>query len=224
MQIGLFGGTFNPIHKGHLGAALDTQAAFRLDEVYLIPSAIPPHKTQRDLAPAEDRVVMLHLAINAYTRLQVSEVELRRRGPSYTIDTLRYFQTEYSQVKTFFLIMGIDAFLEIETWKSYRSIFTIAAVIVVSRPGIRDDWIQNPAEIGRHLDLKVAEGYHWDENRRGFLHASLLPVYPARVKTFEISSSMIRRRVRQRRSIRALVPAAVASYIKTKGLYTDDGS
>ncbi len=134
MRIGLFGGTFDPVHFGHLRAALEVKEGFGLARVFLIPAAAPPHKAREGVAPAGDRLRMVELAVDGEPGLMPSDVEIRREGPSYTIDTVTHFQREFAGVAEVFLIVGLDAFLEIDTWKSFRELLALVPVIVISRP------------------------------------------------------------------------------------------
>ncbi|HEX5679502.1 MAG TPA: nicotinate-nucleotide adenylyltransferase, partial [Desulfobacterales bacterium] len=108
MRVGLFGGTFNPIHFGHLRAALEVKEGFGLTQIFLIPAAIPPHKAREGVAPAADRLRMIGLAVDGEPGLTPSDVEIRRSGPSDTIDTVRHFQREFAGAAEIFLIMGLD--------------------------------------------------------------------------------------------------------------------
>jgi nicotinate-nucleotide adenylyltransferase len=134
MHIGLFGGTFNPVHLGHLRAAVEVREGFELDEIFLIPAALPPHKVSGEVAASADRLHMLNLALGADAGLKVSNVELNRSGPSYTIDTVHYFKQTLPAETRLHLIMGLDAFLEIDTWKSYRELLAQIPLIVINRP------------------------------------------------------------------------------------------
>ncbi len=120
-RIGLFGGTFNPIHLGHLRTAVEVGEKLSLDVVFLIPSALPPHKDSTALISAEDRLAMARIAVEGSGLFQVSDVELMRSGPSYTIDTVRYFKSCFGDA-ALFLIVGADAFLELDTWKDYQTL------------------------------------------------------------------------------------------------------
>ena len=133
-KIGIFGGTFNPIHVGHLRAAVEIQEGFGLDAVYLIPSASPPHKGRANLAPAADRMAMVQKAIEGHRGLRASDIELKRKGPSFTIDTVCSFRKHLPEDAWLYLVMGLDAFLEIETWKSYQDLLHIIPLIVINRP------------------------------------------------------------------------------------------
>jgi len=137
MRIGLFGGTFNPIHYGHLRASLEVKETFRLDKIYLIPSAIPPHKSPHGVVDAKDRFHMIQLAISDQSDLVVSDVELDRPGPSYSIDTVHHFQNMLPKDTRFYLILGTDAFYDIDTWKAYKDFFDLVPMIIMLRPGDR---------------------------------------------------------------------------------------
>jgi len=122
MRIGLFGGTFNPFHSGHLQACRDMITRFFLDRMILIPAAIPPHKPQQGLASPTDRLAMIRLATARFSNMDVSDIELIRPGPSYTVDTLTFFRRGYPDADDLFLVMGLDEFLEFHTWKSWLTI------------------------------------------------------------------------------------------------------
>jgi nicotinate-nucleotide adenylyltransferase len=124
MRIGLFGGTFNPVHFGHLRTVLEVRERFGLSRVYLIPSALPPHKSQVGIASPSDRLEMMRLAVANDSDFVLSDVELMRTGPSYTIDTLSYFANVLPETDPRFLIIGLDAFLEIHTWKDFMGILS----------------------------------------------------------------------------------------------------
>nr|MDJ0991596.1 nicotinate (nicotinamide) nucleotide adenylyltransferase [Desulfobacterales bacterium] len=130
-KIGILGGTFDPIHLGHLRAAVEIQEGFGLDAVYLIPAAIPPHKQRGDIAAPADRLEMVRRATEDLPVLRVSDIELKRRGPSYTIDTICAFREKLPPKVWVYLIMGIDAFLDISTWKAYEDLLHIVPSIVI---------------------------------------------------------------------------------------------
>lgn len=219
-RIGLFGGTFNPIHIGHLRAVVEVQEAFLLDEVRIIPSAIPPHKPFTDIADADDRLQMVKLAIGDNSDITVSDVELKRSGLSYTIDTIDFFKDEMPEKTEIFFIMGMDAFLEIDTWKSYDLLFDRVPMITLSRPGIGKGNNHSDLEkIDAFLTTKISDGYRYSPNGKCFTHPSKKPVYSFRMRLLEISASEIRRRIKHRLSIRWLVPEKVEQYIQTRGLF-----
>jgi nicotinate-nucleotide adenylyltransferase len=218
MRIGLFGGTFDPIHFGHLRAVLEVQEGLGLSRVVLIPAALPPHKTRAGVAPAADRLRMIELAVEGEPGLAVSDVEIRREGPSYTIDTVRHFHREMTDADEIFLIMGLDAFLEIDTWKSFRELLALVFIIVISRPdadGPKPDRGRN--QVADFLRGRITTDLA--ESPTGFNGPGVRGVRLHAVTALDISSRRIRELVRSGRSIRFLVPAAVHDCIQTKGLY-----
>ncbi|HMA67886.1 MAG TPA: nicotinate (nicotinamide) nucleotide adenylyltransferase, partial [Desulfosalsimonadaceae bacterium] len=134
LRAGLFGGTFNPVHMGHLRVAEEVRSAFELDPVYFIPAKIPPHKSSSGLADAGKRYEMLTRAVASNPGFRVSDLEIRRSGRSYTIDTVEAFQREAGGEAALYLLMGLDAFLEINTWKDYGALLEKIACIVMTRP------------------------------------------------------------------------------------------
>ncbi len=134
MRIGLFGGSFNPVHIGHLRAAEEIRGLCSLEKVIFIPTHIAPHKPVRTLASPQHRLTMLELAIQDNRHFLVSDAELKRPGRSYSVETLRYFRAAFPEADPFF-IMGMDAFAEIDTWKNYRDLFPLCNFVVMTRPG-----------------------------------------------------------------------------------------
>jgi len=191
MKIGIFGGTFNPPHMGHLIALESVRDQLRFDEVLFVPSCQPPNKPHSLLAPGHDRYEMTCLAVRGNTSFKVSDIELRREGTTYTVDTLRHLANERAQSEMYF-IMGADNYAEFETWKDPEEILTYADVVVMSRPG----WDAAPGK------NKFARSVH-------FLHVPLIG----------ISGTDVRRRIKLGRSIRYLVPRAVEDYISQRNLY-----
>ena len=134
MRIGLFGGTFNPIHYGHLRAAMEVCEGFDLENIYFIPSSLPPHKNIQDVASGADRLEMTRLALGGNPKFILSDVELKRPGLSYSIDTVKHFKRSLKTDVDLFLVMGVDAFLEIDTWKSFNHLFRMIPMIIMTRP------------------------------------------------------------------------------------------
>ena len=220
MRIGLFGGTFNPVHFGHLRTVLEVRERFGLSRVYLIPSAIPPHKSDVCIASPSDRLEMIRRVVANDSDFVVSDVELMRTGPSYTIDTLSFFTDALPKTAPRFLIVGLDAFLEIHTWKDFRGILTRIPLIVMGRPGAyaRGQFEDMPLAVADYLDFLVP-GYRYDRQQSVFVHPEFQLVYLIGVTSLDISSSAIRSLVRNGRSIRFLVPETVLEFISSKGLY-----
>jgi nicotinate-nucleotide adenylyltransferase len=215
-RIGLFGGTFNPVHRGHLRAAQAVRSRFRLNRVLFIPSYLPPHKQTTEMASPQNRFAMVELAVSAFPRLVASPLEIEARERSYSIITLNKIRTIYPEAWIFF-ILGIDAFLEIETWKSYREVLEQCRFIIISRPG---------------FDLAAARGALPSDYEKSFHHVpegeelgndflEKFRFFLLLIPALDISSTEIRRRVRCGRSIRGLVPESVEEYIRRKKLYQE---
>jgi nicotinate-nucleotide adenylyltransferase len=220
MRVGLFGGTFDPVHMGHLRTALEVKEAFALNRCDLIPAAVPPHKRSHAVADARDRLEMIRLAISETSDLEVCDVELNRPGPSFTIDTVNHFRSVLPENTRCFLILGQDAFLEIETWKSYRRLFNLAAMIVMMRPSETITSVkQLRSAMQTMLDNIFAPAYTWSEDAGGFFHQNLQTVYIHPVTMMDISSTKIRDLIKNGKSVNYLMPRNVIEYIVSRGLY-----
>jgi nicotinate-nucleotide adenylyltransferase len=212
MRIGIFGGTFNPIHVAHLRSAEEVREAQRLDRILFIPSATPPHKGADGLVAAGHRLAMVKLGIAGNRHFRVSAIEIERGGPSYSVDTLRVLRARMPGAR-FTFIMGVDAFREIATWKDYRSLFALCDLVVTSRPphlaaatlgalpvAVRSEFCYRPR-------IKVLE--HRTGNRIIF----------QRVTDLSITASTLRHRLGCGLSVRYLVPTSVERYIARHRLY-----
>jgi nicotinate-nucleotide adenylyltransferase len=204
MRLGVFGGTFDPVHLGHLILAEQCREQARLDQVLLIPAARPPHKLQRELTRFEQRVEMLTLAISGHAAFRIDELERERSGPSYTYQTLEELRAKYGGAELF-LIVGGDTIGELHLWYQPRRILELATLLVVPRPG-------SPSVDGSELRAKL----------------SLPMEAPCRVETvrmplIDIASTDIRERLGQGRTVRYMIPRAVEAYIADKGLYGRQG-
>ncbi|MFO7557471.1 MAG: nicotinate-nucleotide adenylyltransferase [Desulfobacterales bacterium] len=217
MRIGLFGGTFNPIHIGHITVSTEIKEAFELDRLYMIPSAIPPHKKSKEIADARDRLEMTRLAVSRLEGYHVSDIELQRSGPSYTVDTINHFKKILPADVSLYLILGIDAFLEIDTWMSYKELFKMLPFIVMSRPGKYN--IVTSEHLESYVLNKVSESYAFQKEEKRFVDDRYQPIHVFNVTPCTISSTDIRKKIRKRNPIGGLVPGNVENYIKDKGLY-----
>jgi len=222
MRIGLFGGTFNPIHMGHLLTAGEVKKSFSLDKFFFILSALPPHKKQGKVVDVKDRMEMLLHALNNHSGFSVSDVELKRKGPSYTIDTVVRFKSNYPEGTEFYLIMGLDAFLEIDTWKLYREFFDLIPIIVMARPDAEKQSRKTRLKrVEKFIKEKISDGYNYfqSDSHNFFLHDKKQPVFIFDVTPMDISSTKIRSLIKKGESIKSLVPEKVEKIIKTRGLY-----
>lgn len=220
MRIGLFGGTFNPIHRGHLWAASEVKKGFNLDQIFLIPAALPPHKTPGLVAKADDRLEMINLAISDLCGLTVSDVELKRPGPSYTIDTIRHFKHTLAKDARIYLIMGLDAFLEIHTWKSHQALLEQIAFIVMARPGedYRDAQ-QGWRILENYLKTTLSADYQFGAAHACYTSEGKQPIHICDIEALDISSTKIREKVKKKQTIENFVTPEVTDYIRLKGLY-----
>jgi nicotinate-nucleotide adenylyltransferase len=214
MKIGLFGGTFNPFHNGHIRIIEHVKTAFGLEKIFLIPSATPPHKPGTDLAPAQDRFEMVKQSFKGQEGFIVSDKELIRKGPSFTIDTIEEFKKTLGDGVDLFLLMGSDAFFDIPTWRQKDRIFESVGIIVMLRGGPK-----NHGAFVSFIDEYISKGYIFNEQDNGFFHEKKQTIYLCRVPRIDISSTMIRERVKNGNSIEGLVPAGVLKIIHEKELY-----
>ncbi len=197
--IGVMGGTFDPIHFGHLRAAEEVLQGFGLERVIFVPSGEPPHKPLSEVTSPEHRYMMAKLATADHPHFEVSGIEIKREGPSYTLDTLRELRSTIGKQKALYFITGLDAILEIHTWNGFEKLFDLADFIAVTRPGYS------------------VETFGTLENLIGpdcFAKVHLFPV-----TLLAIASRDIRRRVKEGKSIRYLVPESVRLYIEKQRLY-----
>ncbi len=213
-NIGLFGGTFNPIHFGHLRAAEEIREACDLAEVIFIPSCYPPHKKKIDI-PADLRLEMVRLAIQENPRFSASDVELQRSGKSYSIETIQHFRQNFGARVSLYFLIGLDAFLEINTWKEYASLFESCNFVIMSRPGLEKKFSSE------HLPIELARDFCYDIRKNGYVHRSGFLVFPKEVTALDISSTRIRQNFKERRSVTYLLPAAVEEFVRSHKIYQD---
>ena len=219
-HIGLFGGTFNPVHLGHVQVIREVKAGFGLDKILIIPSALPPHKELQGVVDAEDRLEMIRLAFSDDPNYEISDVELKRSGPSYTIDTVRHFKSISPKNTKLYLIVGLDAFLEINTWKSFKDLFLLIPFIVMYRSvGGKEPKTSAWESLGHYLRSNISEGYTFSSSQSTYIHDKKQPVFVFDVSPVDISSTTIREHIKKGGSITHLVPELIENFIKTKGLY-----
>lgn len=199
--LGILGGTFDPIHIGHLRIAEAVYERIALEQIIFIPAFVPPHKVGQDYAPAEHRYAMTELAVKPYPHFTVSDMELRRSGVSYTIDTLRELRHKYPEKELYFII-GADSVAQLHTWNSIDKMLQLATFVAAGRPGYEGVM----EEVVHHLGAAAAE-------RIMLLHT---PEY-------DISSTEIRTRLQEGASLAGLVPRAVEQYIVAHNLYQRQG-
>ena len=200
MRLGLFGGSFDPVHWGHLILAECCREQSRLDRVCFVPAGIPPHKQDRLLTPGPSRIEMLELAIAGHEAFSVSRFEIDQGGVSYTVDTLRHFHQEDPSPELF-LLLGADMLYDLPRWREAEEVCRLAIVVAARRPGVPD------------LDFGCLSGVTSPER------IELFRRHQVQMPLIGLNSSDLRRRVAEGRSIRYQVPRAVEMYIKAHGLY-----
>lgn len=198
MKIGIFGGTFNPIHNGHLILSEFIREEAKLDKIILIPTGIPPHKNKDDILDSLKREQMLQLAIGANPNYSISSIESQREDTSYTIDTIKELKTIFHK-DDLYMLMGGDSLLELHTWKEYKKIISSIKIIVMDRYSSTND-------------LLIRKINKYNKDYKGQVKSIKSPI-------IEISSSQIRQRIQTGLSIKYMVPKAVEEYIINNKLY-----
>jgi len=201
-RLGILGGTFDPIHYGHLVIAEEIRETMGLEKVIFIPSGNPPHKKNIKVTQAIHRYNMVKLAIDSNPYFEVSTIEIEREGYSYTIDTLKQLKQIYGQDTTLFFMTGADVIPELVTWRSFENLFTLCEFVAVLRPGFERESLLEKIE-------------YYKNNYKAIIHIVDAPL-------IGISSTIIRERVKKGKTIKYLVPESVEKYIKENGLYSFD--
>ncbi len=201
-RLGIMGGTFDPIHYGHLVLAEQVRTKFNLDKVYFVPVGMPAHKDKSELADRLSRFEMVELATMTNPNFIVSRLEIDNDNVSYTVDTIKKFRANMNDNDTLYFITGADAIIEIETWKSFEELLGLCKFVAATRPTIEQSSLLKKTN-------EIIDKYNAD---------IMLTTVPA----LSISSTDIRNRVKNKESIRYLLPESVESYIHKKGLYLDE--
>jgi len=212
MRIGIFGGTFNPIHYGHLRSAEEVREVQQLDLVLFVPSATPPHKSRVELAPAAQRYEMVRRAVAGHPGLRASRIEIDRPGRSYSVDTITALRRRHPAARLTF-ILGLDAYREIATWKQYERLFALCDIIVTSRPPHTETDLLEP------IPVVARSSFCYRRAGISLTHESGYRVIFQRISDLAISATRIRQLRRGGRSIRYLVPDPVERYITRDQLY-----
>lgn len=210
-SIGIFGGTFDPIHFGHLRMAEELAEALNLDEVRILPAGQPPHRSVPGTA-ATHRLEMVRLAIAGNPRLRLDDREVRLARASYTVDTLVDLREELGSAQPLWLLMGADAFLGLTTWKDWRRLFELAHIAVAHRPGYR---LEQSDALGDALRLELQNRQVADTPQTAAGCIRLMPI-----TQLDISATAIRANLQTGRSVRYLIPHGVLGYIQKNNLYS----
>jgi len=210
----IFGGTFDPIHFGHLRAAIEAVEALGLDELIMLPAGNPPHRSTT-FAPAPDRLAMLKLAVRDVPGLNVDDREVMREGFSYMVDTLTEFRAEMGPDTPLALLLGQDAVNDLDSWKEWRRLFELAHIIIMRRP-------ESSHAYSGELFKQIQQGLTNERNE--LTQKACGSVLPLELTQLDISSTDIRNRLHQHKSCRFLLPDAVIEYIRESALYLPDFS
>ncbi len=213
--LGILGGTFNPIHFGHLRMALELAEGLDLAEIRLVPAGNPPHRERPDVTP-QQRLDMVRLAVSDNPWFRLDEREIFKETPCYTLETLTEMRGELGKEQPLCLLMGVDAFWSLPTWYRWRELFDLAHIVVAHRPGFgsAERSTAFPAELHEELENRLCH----DGKALHQVPAGMIVTYP--VTALDISSTRIRALLRQRLSPRYLLPGAVLDYILTNKLYS----
>ena len=212
--IGILGGTFDPIHFGHLRLAQEIAEKLKLDHVRFIPSGTPPHRGAPRVSAA-DRLAMVKLAVEGNALFRLDDRETKRAGPGYMVDTLAELRAEVGANRPLALLLGADAFIELATWSRWHELFNLAHIVIAHRPGFPVDTWQN------RMPQPLAREYASRTMQQPFA-VHLAPaggVVVAAIAALDISATMIRDCIRARASPRYLLPDSVLDYIQTRRLY-----
>ena len=217
MRLGILGGTFDPIHRGHLACAVAARDLFRIDRLLLLPAALPPHKLGERVTPFRHRLAMVALAASGIDRIEASADEALRGGPSFTVDTLSRFRATLDPADPLLFLLGSDSLADLPSWRDPMGILRLANLVVAPRHGTSPDQVAAvlPADLRARLlpagvpvePLPPAGNVYW----------AAIPEQP-------VSGTEIRRRAREGASLQGLVPDAVAAYISEQRLYTEGGT
>lgn len=215
-MIGIMGGTFNPIHYGHLRAAQELTEALNFDEIRFIPSANPPHKTQPDVS-AQHRAAMVNLAISSNPKFKLDNRELSRAGASYTYDTLQSLREELGHEISICLLMGSDAFMKFHTWHRWKELLKLCHIVLVNRPIDKKPVDKPPQALVDELQTLLHNYY--TEHHDDLIQSSAGHITMQAVTALDISATAIRAQFSLGKSARYLMPDAVIDYIVKHQLY-----
>jgi nicotinate-nucleotide adenylyltransferase len=213
MKWGLLGGTFDPIHTGHLRCAEEVLEIFDLNRIILVPASKPPHKIDAAITSFHHREQMIMQAIEGNQVFSFSDVEKRREDTSYSVETVEYILKKYMENLKLYFILGQDAFHAIQTWKDWQRLLLLCNFVVMTRPGYEDRGLEGI------LPADFASRFTYDDTVKGFRGPTGHVIFFRGVTFLDISSSDIRQRVREGKSIKYLVPETVRHYIVKNSLY-----
>jgi nicotinate-nucleotide adenylyltransferase len=210
-KIGLFGGTFDPVHNGHLAVGKAALSQLHLDQLIYIPAPSPPHKLKVDITSFYHRLAMLDLAVGDEKGFSVSPIEAERHGPSYTIDTLSIIRRRFDGDVTFFYVIGLDAFAEICTWKEYQQLLFEVCFVVIDRPSHDNASCEQ-------IVLTELRGYT-GTGEGPWTHENGSTIYRLKMEPVDVSSTVVRMLLQEGKSVEGLVSERVIDYVQENSLY-----
>lgn len=206
--LALFGGTFDPVHYGHLRCADEARQQLALEQLYLLPSGIPPHR-DAPRASVKQRLEMLHLSMPEFPQLKIDDRETRRSGPSYMVDTLKEFRSTYPE-RLLLLLIGQDAVNHLHGWYHWQALFDLTHIVILTRPGTKVEYRQ---DVAKQIQCRSFE------NTEEIFHSQAGGVLNLKVSSIDISATTIKSIIRLGRSPQSMLPAAVLDYINENKLY-----
>ncbi|MDA8164515.1 MAG: nicotinate-nucleotide adenylyltransferase [Desulfobacteraceae bacterium] len=210
-RVGILGGTFDPVHNGHLAMARAVKESLALDALLFIPAANPPHKSRERISPFADRARMVELAVASRPGLFVSSLEGERPGPSYSVDTLGELHRQLDPVQLFFLV-GFDALADLGSWKEYQRLLDLADLVVLDRPPFRREFLEQAVK-------RLFPDYRYDPGLKAWAGDQPGRIHPCDVEPVPVSATQVREKARAGEPVGDLVPAPVAAYLRGRRLY-----
>lgn len=222
MRLGIFGGSFNPIHNGHLTIASQVRERLQLDRILFIPTGEPPHKRGWPLAPARDRYEMVRLAIAGTPSFDISDIEVQRRGRSYSIDTIRELLRQHGPATKLYFLIGLDAFLDFPTWKEPDALLKACRFVVISRPGQSFQSLARLSMLPTLDPHALAQLDTGEMTRLDIAFPSCPGIICLALPPSAISASDIRQRLQRKAALANVLPPPIESYILQHHLYQED--
>jgi nicotinate-nucleotide adenylyltransferase len=216
-RIALYGGTFDPVHLGHLQVARSVSEIFAIDQFLFVPARVAPHKADREVSSGSHRYAMLALATQNDPRLCISTYELEGRERQYTVETLDHFRSQKGALADLFFVMGYDSWSEITTWREWERLLTLANLIVVTRPGFEF----SVEEVGSDVAASIVDLRGRNQEAGSAVEPSSKKIFITDAVRLDISATAVRQSARagQSEGLEKLVPREVAEYIRKYGLY-----